>query len=154
DEKIIIATFKVVDESDCQPLLDDSHDDLKRSDDSSTPVFHNYNAKALKKDETLRSVFVTDIPLFLTASDVKASFAKYGTIVKFNLRTPHNSKFQKATITFTDASVVTNYWFQKWYIWCKCQCLRVYPATFSKIDMDQRLQFTAVLRNLPPNLDA
>jgi hypothetical protein len=38
--------------------------------------------------------------------------------------------------------------------WCQCHCLRIHPAVLSKEEVDARLQFTAVLRNLPSNYDA
>src|SRR6185295_17869337 len=99
-----IVTFKGL--SEFESLLNDTHPDLAKSKDSEAPIFHRYDSQAIKLAENSRSITVTDIPLFLDAPDIKAAFAKFGTIQKFALRTPHNSIHQKALITFTSASVV------------------------------------------------
>ena len=60
--------------------------------------------------------------------------------------------YQKALVTYTDPDVAKR-WEDTWISWCKCQCLRVAPATHTKIDHDSRFQYTAVLRNIPFGLD-
>ena len=60
--------------------------------------------------------------------------------------------YQKATITYTDPDVAKR-WEKIWISWCKCQCLRVAPATYTKEQHDSRFQYTAVLRNIPFRLD-
>src|ERR1051325_3289939 len=152
DVTLIVACFKT-DSSEFRCLLKDRHDDLKKDEDSVPPVFHIHDPAAIKEDELLRSVRVSDIPLFLFVGNLKASFSRHGTIQKIHLYTPCGSLFQSAIITFTDPQF-TDRWKQCWVSWAKCQCLRVVPASFSKTQRDARFAHTAVLRNLPANLDA
>jgi len=112
DETIIIVDFKDADEFNL--LLSDEHEALKQSDSSkSLPKFHTYDAVKIRTEESLRSIVVTDIPLFLKYNDVKSRFAQHGTIQKFSMSTPHNSMYQKALITYTDPQVVTR-WEDTW----------------------------------------
>ena len=129
------------------------HTELKQSDSSeSLPQFHLYDAVKIRTEETLRSIVVTDIPLFLKLNEVKSRFAQHGTIQKFSMTTPPNSMYQKALVTYTDPDVVKR-WETIWISWCKCQCLRVAPAYHTKEQHDSRFQYTAVLRNIPFGLD-
>src|SRR6185295_16654223 len=85
DETLVIVTFKGL--SEFESLLNDTHPDLAISSASATPIFHRYDSQAIKLAENSRSIIVTDIPLFLEAQDLKAAFAKFGTIQKFSIRT-------------------------------------------------------------------
>src|SRR5277367_3150818 len=154
DSRIIVVTFKSTEDiTEFAALLSVTHDDLKISSGLPAPIFHEFDTRAANDEEKSRSVVVTDIPLFLKSADIRSALSKYGTIVKFSLCTPRLSKFQKASVTFTDSSVVDR-WFRVWVLWCQCHCLRIHPAVLSKKQLDDRLEFTAVLRNLPSNYDA
>src|SRR5437868_3727436 len=85
DETLIVVSFKDADEFNL--LLADEHDNLKQSDSSkSLPKFHLYDAAKIRTEESLRSIVVTDIPLFLKFNDVKSRFAQHGTIQKFSTK--------------------------------------------------------------------
>src|SRR2546421_2605674 len=139
DETIIIVSFK--DEEEFKLLLSMEHTELKQTDSSeSLPQFHVYDAIKIRTEETLRSIVITDIPLFLRHNDVKSRFAQHGTIQKFSMTTPPNSMYQKALITYTDPDVVKR-WETTWISWCKCQCLRVAPAYHTNIQHDSHFQY-------------
>src|SRR5581483_190232 len=87
EETLIIVSFK--DDNDFKQLISDDHAELKQSDSSeSLPQFHPYDAEKVKAEESLRSIVVTDIPLFLKQNEVKSRFAQHGTIQKFSMTTP------------------------------------------------------------------
>src|SRR5581483_164018 len=110
---LIIISFKY--ENDFKQLLADEHTHLKQSDSSeSLPQFHPYDADKVKAEESLRSIVVTDIPLFLKHNEVKSRFAQHGTIQKFTMSTPPNSMYQKAVVTYTDPDVVKR-WETIWF---------------------------------------
>src|SRR5205814_9459866 len=113
----------------------------------SLPQFHPYDVTKVKAEESLRSIVVTDIPLFLKHNEVKSHFAQHGTIQKFTMTTSPNSMYQKASITYTDPDVVRR-WETTWISWCKCQYLRVTPAYHDKQQHDLCFQYTAILRNI------
>ena len=96
DSRIIIVTFKIFGSEKWELFFEDTHDDLKVTPESESPRFHPYDAAAIRTDEILRSLTVTDIPLFLSKTDVKATFANLGTIAKFTIRTLHNSKISES----------------------------------------------------------
>ena len=153
EEQLLITLFKHELSSEFAALLSDNHSDLKFESAPSSPIFHQYDAAAIKADVIARTVIATDIPLFVKSSDVKASFAKHGTIQKFSIRTPPRSKFQRTTIVYTSPVPAERYK-HIWILWCKCQCFRIHPANFTRDQINERLNITAVLRNLPPNIDA
>src|SRR4051812_20136673 len=131
----------------------DSHDTLKKDNDAMTPIFHAYNSQAIRIAQKERSIAVTDIPLFFSEQDVIFAFKQYGTLDSHKFRTPRGANFQKVELTFTDQSVHEIFQ-RKHGIWTRGHFLRVYPATFNKSDQDTRMEFTAVLKNLPPNINA
>src|SRR3954447_2241644 len=131
----------------------DSHEHLKKDNDAMAPIFHSYDPLAIRIAQRERSITVTDIPLFFTEQDVISAFKKFGTLDSHKFRTPRGANFQKVELTFTDSSVHET--FQRRHgIWTRGHFLRVYPATFNKEDQDARMEFTAVLKNLPPNINA
>src|SRR6202000_2369454 len=134
-------------------MCNTTHDLLKINDEAMAPIFHPYDTAKIRAARKLRSIIVTDIPLFCTEQDVLSSFKRFGTIDSHYFRTPSGANFQKVEITFTDSSVHDNF-IDKWCIYSRSHCLRVYPATFNKQDQDARMEFTAVLKNLPPNITA
>src|SRR5579871_4334701 len=153
ESRLVIATFKNASADDFDSFLHTEHLTLIPKEGSPAPIFHSFDSRALLADERSRSVIITDIPLYFKAPDVRTALSKFGTVQRFSIRTPPLSKFQKATCVFTDAAVA-NRWHKVWILWCKCHCFRVHPATLTKEETDARLQFTAVLGNLPLNYDA
>src|SRR5262249_53662682 len=104
----------------------------KINDTSSAPIFHDFDPEVLKADTTARTLIAYNIPLFIKGPVLQAALAKYGTILKCKLTTPRNSIFQKATITYSDPAVVDTL-SHKWSIWCSCQCIKIAPASFTKV---------------------
>src|SRR3984957_3662617 len=107
DSRLIVATFKFLEENqEFNALLASDHVGLKVNDDSFSPRFHEFNTRAVNAEENSRSIIITDIPLFFKSDEIRAALSKFGTIQKFSLRTPPLSKFQKATVVFTDIAMV------------------------------------------------
>src|SRR5256714_2546971 len=131
----------------------DSHDTLKKDSEAMAPIFHAYDFQAIRIAQKERSISVTDIPLFFSEQDVISAFKQYGTLDSHKFHTPRGANFQKVELTFTDQTV--HEIFQKKHeIWTRGHFLHVYSATFNKTDQDTRMEFTAVLKNLPPNINA
>jgi len=152
DTNIFVIRFKGSSEYDA--LLTDSHVDLKINESCDAPIFHAFDPTAVKVDELSRAVIATDIPFFLQEKELRAAFGRYGSIVKFKLSTPHSSLFQKAVITYASVDQARGLTDTNWCVWCRCQCIRVIPASFTKEQHDSRSEFTAVLRNIPMGIDA
>src|SRR3954453_20286374 len=131
----------------------DSHDLLKKDSEAMAPIFHAYNSQAIRIAQKERSITVTDISLFFSEQDVISAFKQYGTLDSHKFRTPRGANFQKVELTFTDQSVHEIFQ-RKHGIWTRGHFFRVYSATFNKTDQDTRMEFTAVLKNLPPNINA
>src|SRR4051794_30818507 len=131
----------------------DSHEYLKKDNDAMAPIFHSYDPLAIRIAQRERSITVTDIPLFFTEQDVISAFKKFGTLDSHKFCTPRGANFQKVELTFTDSSVHETFR-RRHDTWTRGHFLRVYPATFNKEDQDARMEFTAVLKNLPPNINA
>src|SRR4051794_9192700 len=131
----------------------DSHDLLKKDSEAMASIFHAYDPQAIRIAQKERSITVTDIPLFFSEQDVISAFKQYGTLDSHKFRTPRGANFQKVELTFTDQSVHEIFQ-RKHRIWTRGHFFRVYPATFNKTDQDTRMEFTAVLKNLPPNINA
>src|SRR2546421_5173376 len=131
----------------------DSHDTLKKDSEAMAPIFHAYNSQAIRIAQKERFITVTDISLFFSEQDVISAFKQYGTLDSHKFCTPRGANFQKVELIFTDQTV--HEIFQKKHgIWTRGHFLRVYFATFNKTDQDTRMEFTAVLKNLPPNINA
>src|SRR4051812_40313223 len=131
----------------------DSLDLLKKDSEAMAPIFYAYDPQAIRIAQKERSITVTDIPLFFSEQDVISAFKQYGTLDSHKFRTPRGANFQKVELTFTDQSVHEIFQ-RKHEIWTRGHFLRVYSATFNKSDQDTRMEFTAVLKNLPPNINA
>ena len=132
-----------------------SHPDLKRDDTAMAPTFHSYDPAAINAAVKERSIIITDIPLFFAASDITTYFKKFGLIDDYKFSTPKGANFQKAVLTFQDANAVRTFGQGgRWSIFTQGHCLRVYPSTLTPEEQKNRLQYSAVLKNLPPNLKA
>src|SRR4051812_37141357 len=131
----------------------DSHDTLKKDNDAMAPIFHAYDLQAIRIAQKERFIAITDISLFFSEQDVISAFKQYGTLDSHKFRTPRGANLQKVELTFTDQTVHEIFQ-RKHGIWTRGHFLRVYPATFNKTDQDTRMEFTAVLKNLPPNINA
>lgn len=131
----------------------DSHDELIKDNSSIAPIFHPYDLIAIQADHKARSIFVTDIPLFFSEQDILSTFKKFSTIDSHHFRTPRGANFQKVEITYAD-TLAHNTFEKKWCTYTRGHCLRVYLSTFTKMEQDARMEFTAVLKNLPPKINA
>src|SRR3954452_4810602 len=118
-----------------------------------TPIFHSYDLQAIRTAQKERSITVTDISLFFTEKDVISAFRQFGTLDSHKFRTSRDANFQKVELTFTDTTVHETFQ-RKQGVWTRGHFLRVYSATFTKTEQDARMEFTAVLKNLPPNINA
>src|SRR2546430_15270306 len=131
----------------------DLHDTLKKDSEAMALIFYAYDSQAIRIAQKERSITVTDIPLFFSEQDVISAFKQYSTLDSHKFCTPRDANFQKVKLTFTDQTV--HEIFQKKHeIWTRGHFFCVYPATFNKTDQGTRMEFTAVLKNLPSNINA
>ncbi|GET62832.1 RNA-directed DNA polymerase from mobile element jockey-like [Rhizophagus irregularis DAOM 181602=DAOM 197198] len=112
-------------------------------------VFSHYSPADAKLSDEMKSLFVTDIPLFLTETQVRQAFSRYGTVVKCKL-TP-KKHYYNGHIQFTCADAVTQF-NDIWAIICLGNSLRVCPASFSKSQRDSRREHVAILAGIPKNI--
>src|SRR3954454_15331163 len=117
------------------------------------PIFHSYDPQAIRIAQKEHSITVTNIPLFFSENDVISAFRQFGTLDSHKFRTLQGVNFQKVELTFTNTTVHETFQ-RKQGVLTRGHFLRVYPTTFTKMDQDARMEFTAVLKNLPPNLNA
>ncbi|CAG8757561.1 1611_t:CDS:1, partial [Rhizophagus irregularis] len=97
----------------------------------------------------MKSLFVTDIPLFLTETQVRQAFSRYGTVIKCKL-TPRKY-YYNGHIQFSSADAVTQF-NDIWTIICLGNSLRVCLASFSKSQRDSRREHVAILAGIPKNI--
>ncbi|GBC53524.2 RNA-directed DNA polymerase from mobile element jockey-like [Rhizophagus irregularis DAOM 181602=DAOM 197198] len=112
-------------------------------------VFSHYSPADAKLSDEMKSLFVTDIPLFLTETQVRQAFSRYGTVVKCKL-TP-KKHYYNGHIQFSCADAVTQF-NDIWAIICLGNSLRVCPASFSKSQRDSRREHVAILAGIPKNI--
>ena len=112
-------------------------------------TFVQYSPADAKKNVESKSLFVTDIPLFLTETQVHSAFSRYGSVVrcKFSLR----NHYYTAMVQFSTADLITQF-DDTWAILCLGNSLRVCPASYSKSQRDARRQYVAVLAGIPKNI--
>ncbi|PKY56800.1 hypothetical protein RhiirA4_428511, partial [Rhizophagus irregularis] len=127
DKRILVSFFAQADLSSvtsgpCADLLD--------------LIFVQYFPADMKRNVEAKSLFVTDISLFLTETQVHSAFSHYGSVVccKFSLK--------KHYYTADDM----------WAILCLGNSLRVCPAHYSKTQRDARRQYVAVIASIPKNI--
>ncbi|PKY62688.1 hypothetical protein RhiirA4_489635, partial [Rhizophagus irregularis] len=103
----------------------------------------------MKRNVEAKSLFVTDIPLFLTETQVHSAFSRYGSVVrcKFSLR----KHYYTAMVQFSTDDPIAQF-DDTWAILCLGNSLRVCPAHYSKAQRDARRQYVAVLAGIPKNI--
>ncbi|CAG8777523.1 11387_t:CDS:1, partial [Rhizophagus irregularis] len=74
-----------------------------------------------KLSDEMKSLFVTDIPLFLTVTQVRQAFSRYGTVIKCKL-TPRKH-YYNGHIQFSSADAITQF-NDIWAIICLGNSLR------------------------------
>ncbi|GBC32945.2 hypothetical protein GLOIN_2v1785090 [Rhizophagus irregularis DAOM 181602=DAOM 197198] len=112
-------------------------------------AFVHYSPADAKLNDEAKSLFVTDIPLFLTETQVHQAFSRYGTVIKCKL-TPRKH-YYNGHIQFSSADAVTQF-NNIWAIICLGNSLRVCPASFSKSQRDSRREHVAILAGIPKNI--
>ncbi|EXX61544.1 hypothetical protein GLOIN_2v1785090 [Rhizophagus irregularis DAOM 181602=DAOM 197198] len=134
-------------------FFNDQHDytdcvSSPRADLLNLAFMHYFPADAKLNDEA-KSLFVTDIPLFLTETQVRQAFSRYGTVIKCKL-TPRNH-YYNGHIQFSSTDAITQF-NDIWVIICLGNSLRVCPASFSKSQRDSRREHVAILAGIPKNI--
>ncbi|PKY52545.1 hypothetical protein RhiirA4_470232 [Rhizophagus irregularis] len=141
DNKRILVSFFVQEDlsaciqSPCADLLD--------------LVFTPYSPADARRSDKEKSLFVTDIPLFLNETQIRQAFSRYGTVVKCKLTTRNH--YYNAHIQFADASSVTQFE-DIWAIICLGNFLHVCPASFPKSQRDSCREHVAILASIPKNI--
>ncbi|GET59532.1 hypothetical protein RIR_jg1385.t3 [Rhizophagus irregularis DAOM 181602=DAOM 197198] len=112
-------------------------------------AFVHYSPADAKLNDEAKSLFVTDIPLFLNETQVRQAFSRYGTVIKCKL-TP-KKHYYNGHIQFSSADAITQF-NDIWAIICLGNSLRVCPASFSKSQRDSRREHVAILAGIPKNI--
>ncbi|PKC54061.1 hypothetical protein RhiirA1_447155 [Rhizophagus irregularis] len=113
-------------------------------------AFTHYSPTDVKLSNEAKSLFVTDIPLFLNKTQVCQAFSRYGTVIKCKL-TPRKH-YYNGHIQFSSADAVTQF-NDIWAIICLGNFLRVCPASFSKSQRDSHREHVAILAGIPKNIE-
>ncbi|GBC53526.2 hypothetical protein RIR_jg19251.t1 [Rhizophagus irregularis DAOM 181602=DAOM 197198] len=140
NKKILVFFFDQQDFTDCVSS--------PRADLLDLVFIHYFPADAKLSDE-MKSLFDTDIPLFLTETQVRQAFSRYGTVIKCKL-TPRKH-YYNGHIQFSSADAITQF-NDIWAIICLGNSLRVCPASFSKSQRDSRREHVAILAGIPKNI--
>ncbi|PKY45571.1 hypothetical protein RhiirA4_460191, partial [Rhizophagus irregularis] len=141
DNKKILVSFFVQEDhsacvqSPCADLLD--------------LVFTPYSPTEARRSDEEKSLFVTDIPLFLNETQIRQAFSRYETVVKCKLTTRNH--YYNAHIQFADASSVTQFE-DIWAIICLGNSLRVCLASYLKFQRDSCREHVAILAGIPKNI--
>ncbi|CAB4416198.1 unnamed protein product [Rhizophagus irregularis] len=140
DKRILVSFFKqddltLITSSPCADLLG--------------WVFVQYSPADMKRNVEAKSLFVTDIPLFLTETQVHSAFSRYGSVIrcKFSLK----KHYYTAMVQFATEDPIAQF-DDTWAILCLGNSLRVCPAHYSKTQRDARRQYVAVLAGIPKNI--
>ncbi|GBC19650.1 hypothetical protein GLOIN_2v1785090 [Rhizophagus irregularis DAOM 181602=DAOM 197198] len=112
-------------------------------------AFSHYSPADVKLSDEMKSLFVTDIPLFLTETQVRQAFSRYGTVIKCKF-TPRKH-YYNGHIQFSSVDAVTQF-NDIWAIICLGNSLRVCPASFSKSQCDSCREHVAILAGIPKNI--
>ncbi|PKB95766.1 hypothetical protein RhiirA5_385794 [Rhizophagus irregularis] len=108
--------------------------------------FHEHDPSAKKADEQLRTLVVTDIPLFVTDAQLRGTFSRYG-IVTY-CRTRLSKLYRTAYIVFDSATSIDQFE-NTWAVLCTGHCLRVCLASHSPDQRAVRRAHVALLASLP-----
>ncbi|CAB4413295.1 unnamed protein product [Rhizophagus irregularis] len=120
-----------------------------RCEGSSKFGLYPYSPAEARRSDEEKSLFVTDIPLFLNETQIRQAFSRYGTVVKCKLTTRNH--YYNAHIQFADASSVTQF-DDVWAIICLGNSLRVCLASYPKSQRDSRREHVAILAGIPKNI--
>ncbi|PKY60624.1 hypothetical protein RhiirA4_484530, partial [Rhizophagus irregularis] len=107
--------------------------------------FHAHDPSAKKADELLRTLVVTDIPLFVTDAQLRGAFSCYGIVT--HCRTNLSKLYRTAYIVFDSASSLEQFE-NTWAVLCTGHCLRVCPASHSSDQRALRRAHVALLAGL------
>ncbi|PKB97196.1 hypothetical protein RhiirA5_433564, partial [Rhizophagus irregularis] len=108
--------------------------------------FHEHDPSAKKADEQLRTLVVTDIPLFVTDAQLRGTFSRYGIVT--HCRTRLSKLYRTAYIVF-DSTASMDQFENTWAVLCTGHCLRVCPASHSPDQRAVRRAHVALLAGLP-----
>ncbi|CAB4406020.1 unnamed protein product [Rhizophagus irregularis] len=108
--------------------------------------FHEHDPSAKKADEQLRTLVVTDIPLFVTDAQLRGAFSRYGIVT--HCRTRLSKLYRTAYIVFDSATSLEQFE-NTWAVLCTGHCLRVCPASHSSDQRALRRAHVALLAGLP-----
>ncbi|CAB4406018.1 unnamed protein product [Rhizophagus irregularis] len=108
--------------------------------------FHEHDPSAKKADEQLRTLVVTDIPLFVTDDQLRGTFSRYGIVT--HCRTRLSKLYRTAYIVFDSTAAMTQFE-TTWAVLCTSHCLRVCPASHSPEQRALRRAHVALLAGLP-----
>ncbi|GBC12608.2 hypothetical protein GLOIN_2v1785090 [Rhizophagus irregularis DAOM 181602=DAOM 197198] len=103
-------------------------------------AFTHYSPADAKLNDEAKSLFVTDIPLFLNETQVCQAFSRYGTVIKCKL-TP-KKHYYNGHIQFSSADAIAQF-NDIWAIICLGNSLRVCPASFSKTQQADLLEIAS-----------
>ncbi|EXX61814.1 hypothetical protein GLOIN_2v1785090 [Rhizophagus irregularis DAOM 181602=DAOM 197198] len=112
-------------------------------------AFTHYSPANAKLNDKAKSLFITDIPLFLNETQVRQAFSRYGTVIKYKL-TP-KKHYYNGHIQFSSADAITQF-NDIWAIICLGNSLRVCPASFLKSQRDSHKEHVAILAGIPKNI--
>ncbi|PKY26591.1 hypothetical protein RhiirB3_441962 [Rhizophagus irregularis] len=112
-------------------------------------AFTHYFPADAKLSNEAKSLFVTNIPLFLNETQVRQAFSRYGNVIKCKL-TPKKHYYNRH-IQFSSANAVTQF-NDIWVIICLGNSLRVCPASFSKLQRKSRREHVAILAGILKNI--
>jgi hypothetical protein len=110
--------------------------------------FHAFSSENDRLDERTCSIFVTDIPLFITDVQLQGCFTRYRNITKCKVL--KGRLYNKAIISFDSVNAVTTF-LDTWSVLCCGYCLWVVPEKSSKDSRDLRRLHVALLSGLPKN---
>ncbi|CAB4407434.1 unnamed protein product [Rhizophagus irregularis] len=108
--------------------------------------FHAHDPSVKKADEQLRTLVVTDIPLFVTDAQLRGTFSRYGIVT--HCRTRLSKLYRTAYIVFDSATSLEQFE-HTWAVLCTSHCLRVCPASHSSEQRAFRRAHVALLAGLP-----
>ncbi|RGB25399.1 hypothetical protein C1646_675602 [Rhizophagus diaphanus] len=72
-------------------------------------LFHPHDPRQLQSAEDLQAIQVTDIPFFITKSQLEAYFRKYSNIVSCRMYSRKGAKMQQARIVFNHADSILRF---------------------------------------------
>ncbi|PKK66938.1 hypothetical protein RhiirC2_13964 [Rhizophagus irregularis] len=116
---------------------------------SSRSGLRPYSPADVCRSDEEKSLFVTDIPLFLNKTQIRQAFFRYGDIVKCKLTTRNH--YYNAHVQFSNASSITQFE-DIWAIICLGNSLRVCPASYLKAQHDIHREHVAILAGIPKNI--